>query len=465
MLPILFLQPSDLATFDTTLNSAELLPPEASEPTAAFADILSLGVESAEVSELALGTPLPQAGNDLPQAAPSESDSDTATAVAVDGIPVPSPDSLRVELLPSIPVATAAADSALRGGLTPAAPPLLEPAPLPLTPAPVPGLRQSGLIPAELDAGQLSPVVPPPHSGKSPDRAALTPVPQPDPAPQTLIGQIARDLAAAPVVSAGAAPLVNEVVSGAQKASPAAALMTSGKMTELSTRSARSPEPLAPVTSLATGDQSSAEVRPLPVTTTATQIPQPQLQPVNTIEIPVGQQAQVGSMQLTPAQSAAAPDAAAPTTQLTQSIDVPVRDQAWGDRIGERVLLMASNRLQSAEIRLTPAELGPLRVQVAVDDGAANVTFLAQHAVTRDAIEQALPRLRELLAENGLTLNETNVGGNDEQGVHEGNSDNSDDPASLAQGTADPAADGDAADNSLAPRQPGRPDGLVDTFV
>ena len=103
--------------------------------------------------------------------------------------------------------------------------------------------------------------------------------------------------------------------------------------------------------------------------------------------------------------------------QGTDLIGTPVRSSAWGEQIGERVVLMAGNRHQTAEIRLTPAELGPLRIQVSVDDGAANVTFHAQHTVTRDAIEQALPRLREMLAENGLSLGEANVG---EQGVAEG---------------------------------------------
>ena len=71
--------------------------------------------------------------------------------------------------------------------------------------------------------------------------------------------------------------------------------------------------------------------------------------------------------------------------------------------------MLASSNKQQAEIRLTPADLGPLRVRIAVEDGAANVTFQAQHAVTRDAIEAAMPRLREMLAESGLSLGQTSV--------------------------------------------------------
>ena len=60
------------------------------------------------------------------------------------------------------------------------------------------------------------------------------------------------------------------------------------------------------------------------------------------------------------------------------SISTPVPDSSWGERISERVLTMVGSQFKTAEIRLTPAELGPVRIQVSVDDGAANVTFHAQ---------------------------------------------------------------------------------------
>ena len=49
---------------------------------------------------------------------------------------------------------------------------------------------------------------------------------------------------------------------------------------------------------------------------------------------------------------------------LTTLIATPVRDNVWGDKLGERVMMLASNQIKSADIRLTPADLGPLRIQV-----------------------------------------------------------------------------------------------------
>ena len=149
------------------------------------------------------------------------------------------------------------------------------------------------------------------------------------------------------------------------------------------------------------------------------------------------------------------------TPQSTDLIGTSVRDSAWGGQLAERVVMMTGNQLKSAEIRLTPAELGPLRVQVAVDDGAAHVTFHAQHAVTRDAIEQALPRLREMLAESGLSLGQADVS---DRGVGEGGQDAAGrDPVSnlASDGPEDMGADADREARGRVTTS----SGLVDTFA
>ncbi len=114
-------------------------------------------------------------------------------------------------------------------------------------------------------------------------------------------------------------------------------------------------------------------------------------------------------------------DAAQSRTELfTDTINTPVRDAAWGDKLGERVLMMSGNQIKTAEIKLTPADLGPLRIRISVEEGAAHVAFHAQHAVTREAIEQAMPRLREMLADSGLSLGQADVS---DQGVADGKAD------------------------------------------
>lgn len=153
------------------------------------------------------------------------------------------------------------------------------------------------------------------------------------------------------------------------------------------------------------------------------------------------------------------PEAAPSSQAKLYTIDLPVQESGWDKAISERVLLIANGKLQNAEIRLSPADLGPLRVQVAIDDGTANVSFQAQHALTREAIELAMPRLREMLAENGLSLGQTNVG---DDGVQHGSRDN----AESARPQSGVAADKrDVEEHSEQRLFTSVDDGLVDTFA
>lgn len=143
----------------------------------------------------------------------------------------------------------------------------------------------------------------------------------------------------------------------------------------------------------------------------------------------------------------------------SQSIDIPVQQSGWDNVLADRVTMMANGRLQNAELRLTPAELGPLRIQLEIDDGVANVSFQSQHPVTREALEQAMPRLRELLAENGLSLGQADVRDDSSQQGNRG---------ALADAAASSAAGAESGefDETPATRTMQRvSDSLVDTFA
>ncbi len=83
----------------------------------------------------------------------------------------------------------------------------------------------------------------------------------------------------------------------------------------------------------------------------------------------------------------------------------------FASQVAERVVWMAGQKLDRAQIRLNPAHLGPISVDVSVGEDGANITFTAQHALTRDALEQALPRLREMFNGSGLALAGADVSG------------------------------------------------------
>ena len=58
--------------------------------------------------------------------------------------------------------------------------------------------------------------------------------------------------------------------------------------------------------------------------------------------------------------------------------------------MAERVVWMTNANIQEAEIQLNPRELGPIGIKVTVQNEQASVSFVAQHATTREALEQAL---------------------------------------------------------------------------
>ena len=93
-------------------------------------------------------------------------------------------------------------------------------------------------------------------------------------------------------------------------------------------------------------------------------------------------------------------------------ITVPLRHPDWSQALAQRLMLMAQNQQNVADIRLHPAHLGPIRVRMDMDqDGGVQISLQAHHALTREAMEAALPRLRTLFEEQQLALKEVNVGG------------------------------------------------------
>ncbi|MDQ3186781.1 MAG: flagellar hook-length control protein FliK [Pseudomonadota bacterium] len=81
----------------------------------------------------------------------------------------------------------------------------------------------------------------------------------------------------------------------------------------------------------------------------------------------------------------------------------------WDNALGQKMLWMASNQQQVAELSLDPPELGPLQVTLSIANDQASATFVSQHADVRQTLEAALPRLKEMMAESGINLGSATV--------------------------------------------------------
>lgn len=94
---------------------------------------------------------------------------------------------------------------------------------------------------------------------------------------------------------------------------------------------------------------------------------------------------------------------------LALSVGERFGGEKWTPAASQRILWMAGQNVSSAELRLDPPELGSLSVRLNIQGDQASLSFTSPHANVRDALEQQMPRLREMLAENGIELDQADV--------------------------------------------------------
>ncbi len=95
----------------------------------------------------------------------------------------------------------------------------------------------------------------------------------------------------------------------------------------------------------------------------------------------------------------------------TVSVEARVGTPRFLDETAQQVTWLAKNGIEHAEIRVKPAELGPISVRIEMQNNEAVISFAVTQPETRVAVEDALHRLQEMLAESGISMGETSVGG------------------------------------------------------
>lgn len=90
-------------------------------------------------------------------------------------------------------------------------------------------------------------------------------------------------------------------------------------------------------------------------------------------------------------------------------LHTPVGDPGWNGEFASRIGVMVKNGVPEASLQLSPAELGRLDIKISTDGDQAKVVFTVQNMAAREAIEQAMPRLREMLEQSGLQLAHSEV--------------------------------------------------------
>jgi flagellar hook-length control protein FliK len=119
----------------------------------------------------------------------------------------------------------------------------------------------------------------------------------------------------------------------------------------------------------------------------------------------------------------------------TLAVDTPVGHPAWTAEIGDKLTWMVGRQEQRVELVLNPPQLGRVEVTLSLHGDQATAQFVSTNPEVRQALESSLPRLREVLAGSGISLGQTNVGG-ESSGQSASRRENGDNPPSFFSGNS-----------------------------
>jgi flagellar hook-length control protein FliK len=166
------------------------------------------------------------------------------------------------------------------------------------------------------------------------------------------------------------------------------------------------------------------------------------------------------------AQAAKLDAATNPAAVPADRIPARVGTQAWDNQVSQRIVYMVGKE-QAATLTLNPPDLGPVQVVLNVSNDGASVAFSSNQQEVRQALENALPRLREMMGENGITLGNATV----DAGMPDGRQAQQDGERRQGGGGGFGNAGGTAAVNEDDAARPAArtvmlgDNGLVDTFA
>ncbi|ARN75417.1 flagellar hook-length control protein FliK [Oceanicoccus sagamiensis] len=148
-------------------------------------------------------------------------------------------------------------------------------------------------------------------------------------------------------------------------------------------------------------------------------------------------------------------------TSLQTAVAVPVGKPGWSEGVMQRVMWMSAQNISKAEIALDPPELGPMNVKISTSGDQTSVVFTSNHGAVRDALDQGLPRLREMMENQGVNLSDVDVSDQSASQQRE--------QANAEEASGEKGSDGELADG--ADRAEGdtvlasKPLSLVDQYV
>ena len=154
------------------------------------------------------------------------------------------------------------------------------------------------------------------------------------------------------------------------------------------------------------------------------------------------------------------------TSGTIQTLTTPLRNNGWTEEFAQKISWMCTQQNQVAELHLSPPDLGPLEVVLKISGNQATVLFTSPHGAVRDAVENGLPKLREILADNGIMLGNATVSDRSPQGHGADGSNHQGSGAVAQRAILDEASNTAGLSPAASQNAPARRhNGMVDTYA
>ena len=128
----------------------------------------------------------------------------------------------------------------------------------------------------------------------------------------------------------------------------------------------------------------------------------------------------------------------------TMAMTTALGESGWDGELLGRVNMLVKGGIQEAKIQLSPPEMGRLEIKVSTEGDSAKIMFSVDNIAAKDAIEQAIPRLRELLEQGGLQLAHSEVADHSQSHQDQGEVDETAMGSDLAMDAEDDGEEGNS---------------------
>ncbi|MEM6639241.1 MAG: flagellar hook-length control protein FliK, partial [Pseudomonadota bacterium] len=107
---------------------------------------------------------------------------------------------------------------------------------------------------------------------------------------------------------------------------------------------------------------------------------------------------------LSPVRTSRSSDATALRGSEGLTTPLSMQKPNWERAFSNQLTMLASRGIETAELKLDPPSLGSVNVRLSLEGDQAQLVVQSGNGVVRDLMESALPKLRELLASEGFSL-------------------------------------------------------------